>query len=487
MRTVPTIALAAVLALAVGACGGCGGSDATSDASGATTGSATSTTATTADTASGTDLHRCQTLPVIDGFRCGSIEVPKYRDAPDMGSFEISYAVRPRNDRHTPSKGPIFAVEGGPGYSSTGTANAYTKLFGGLLDDHELVLVDMRGTGLSEPIDCPDLQRGTAPEWIALGECARRLGDDFEAYNTGAAADDIDAVRRKLGYDEIDLYGDSYGTFLAQSYAFRHPDTLTSVVLDSAYPVRGENPWYPSLIKSGNRDFAIACNRSPDCPPGAADRLDEQAAYMRKHGMNPGVLVDAIAEAAYGPPNSYLRVERAGRALIDGDQGPWIRLTNDLKTSFGDVLQYDRADELVVGCNDYPMIWDKDASEAERRDQLEAAIRAYDKDAFAPFTPREVAIGSENGYNECLTWPRPTDLREPPVPAGAQPTEAPVLVVNGELDDLTTPHEGSLVAAEFPNAQRFVGRNAGHVDALYDDEGPSARTIRRFLRATDDR
>ena len=267
---------------------------------------------------------------MIDGFRCGSIEVPKYRSAPETGQLRDRLRGPAAQRPHAPSKGAIFAVEGGPGYSSTGTANAYTKLFGDLLDDHELVLVDMRGTGLSEPIDCPDLQRGTAPEWIALGECARRLGDDFEAYNTGAAADDIDAVREKLGYDEISLYGDSYGTFLSQSYAYRHPDTLTALVLDGAYPVQGENPWYPSLIKSGNRNFVTACNRSPDCPPGAADRLDEQVDYMREHGMNAGVLVDAIAAAAYGPPNSYLRVERAGarpdrrrlEALDPADQRP---------------------------------------------------------------------------------------------------------------------------------------------------------------------
>jgi hypothetical protein len=57
-----------------------------------------------------------------------------------------------------------------------------------------------------------------------------------------------------------------------------------------------------------------------------------------------------------------------------------------------------------------------------------------------------------------------------------------VLVVNGELDDITTPHEGRLVAEQFPDARRFVGRNDGHVDALYDAQGPSARVIRRFLR-----
>ncbi len=473
MTVARTVGFASALAALTLALGGCGASDPASDSIAPDPGAVGSA-----------ELGPCRELPLVGGFRCGSIEVPRYRSAPERGDFEIGFAVRPRTDGSTPSDGALFAVEGGPGYSSTGSANTFRKLFGNLLDHRELVLVDMRGTGLSGPIDCPDLQRGTAPDWIALGECARRLGDDFEAYNTGAAAEDLDAVRQALGYEQISLYGDSYGTFLSQAYAYRHPDTLDAVVLDGAYPVRGENPWYPSLIRTGNRSFVTACDRDPSCPPGAAGRLAEQAELMREKGMNPGGLIDAIADAAYGPPQSYLDVERAGRALLSGDAEPWIELTNDLEVGNGDVLQYDYADELVVGCNDYPMIWDKDASEADRRAQLEAAIRDYDEDAFTPFTPREVAIGSESGYLECLTWPQPTELREPPVPEGAEPTEAPVLVVNGELDDLTTPHEGALVAAQFPDAKRFIGRNAGHVDALYETDGPSARTIRRFLRGT---
>ena len=99
--------------------------------------------------------------------------------------------------------------------------------------------------GRSKPLDCPDLQYGRAPDWIALPACAERLGPRFSSYRTSAAADDIDDVRRALGLGQITLYGDSYGTFLAQSYAFRHPQTLNALVLDSAYPVRGESPWYP--------------------------------------------------------------------------------------------------------------------------------------------------------------------------------------------------------------------------------------------------
>ena len=470
-------ALACTIVLAVATLLACGGSEDPSAATAAAGADATEEDPT------GVALGRCDGRPELDpAFRCGSIEVPKFRSAPEKGSFEIGFAVRARDDRTSPSRGTIVAVEGGPGYSSTGTANSFTKLFGGLLEHRELVLVDMRGTGRSEPVRCPGIQQGTAPAWIALSECARRLGDDWEAYATGAAAEDIDAVREALELGAITLYGDSYGTYLAQAYAFRHPDELEALVLDGAYPVKGESPWYPSLITTGNEAMETSCRRSPNCTGDAGRRLDRAARYMRRTGMNVGELIDAIAGASYDPPSSYVAVDRAIGKLLDGRARAWRRLTLAEKVASDDRFSYSTASELMTGCNDYPMIWDRDASEPERRAQLERAIRAYDEDAFGPFTPREVALATDVGYLECLTWPRPTELREPPVRPGMEPTDAPVLVVNGELDDLTTPFEGGLVADLFPNSRRFVARNAGHVDALYDSEGPSARTIRRFLR-----
>ena len=350
------------------------------------------------------------------------------------------------------------------------------------MDRRDLVLVDMRGTGLSEPYDCPELQRGVGPEGLTLSECARRLGERYISYRTQAGVDDLDDVRRALGLRRISLYGDSYGTYFAQSYAFRHPDTLRALVLDSAYPARGESPWYGSLIRTGNRSLALACRRSPDCSGDATARLARLVRYLRRTRRGVGPLLVAFEGATYGTPGSYLRIDHAGHELLRGNARPWNRLTEPpRKPGFRHLREYTRAGELVVGCNDYPMIWDKGASEPERRAQLERAIDRHAGD-FGPFTPREIALSSDFGYLECLTWPKPNDLYEPPIPAGAKPTTAPVLVVSGEMDNLTTPQEGAWVADEFPNSRHFIARNAGHVDSLYHRDGDAAREIRRFLR-----
>jgi pimeloyl-ACP methyl ester carboxylesterase len=93
-----------------------------------------------------------------------------------------------------------------------------------------------------------------------------------------------------------------------------------------------------------------------------------------------------------------------------------------------------------------------------------------------------VALSSEFGYLECLVWPQHTELYEPAVdPEEQEPTGAPVLVVQGELDDITTPFEGRVVADRFPNSELVIIPNAGHTHSLYYYDGEASQEIRRFL------
>ncbi len=416
------------------------------------------------------------------GFRCGRLEVPLERAEPSLGTTPIAFALRRRVERNRRSQGTIVAIEGGPGYSSKGSAETYVHLFADLLRRRDLLLVDMRGTGGSGLLPCPDAQRRRAPDWIAMAECAHRLGPRFASYRTAAAADDIDDVRRALGISRMTMYGDSYGTYLAQSYAFRHGGTLRALVLDSAYPVRGESGWYPSLLRTGIRSLSIACERSPECSGDARRRLERFVRRLRRGHDGIGPLLDAIGDAGNDPPRAYLEIDRAIEAYLGGNERPYVRLTASGGNSFGHVREYSHADELAVSCNDYPMIWDKSATESQRREQLEQAIRGYPRGRFAPFTPREVALSAHLGYLACLTWPKPGPLYEPPAGADAAAPRIPVLVVSGELDDVTSPREGRLTADEFPEARRYIAPNAGHVASLYDYGGPPARRIRRFLR-----
>ncbi|MGZ8482160.1 MAG: alpha/beta fold hydrolase, partial [Candidatus Limnocylindria bacterium] len=177
-----------------------------------------------------------------------------------------------------------------------------------------------------------------------------------------------------------------------------------------------------------------------------------------------------------------LRIDRTGTELRHGNPLPWKALIAEAKLGRDHVHHYSAMEEEVVSCNDYPLLWDKDASPSQRRAQLYRAVRRYHNPALKPFSPTEVALSGSTLYQYCLTAPRPSPLYEPPISPDDSPTKAPVLVISGELDDVTTPFEGKLVAREFPNARQFVARNAGHVADLYDPvTSPPARHLRRFL------
>jgi pimeloyl-ACP methyl ester carboxylesterase len=436
----------------------------------------------TAPAADSAELGQCPRHVRPRRLRCGTVVVPLERADPSLGTIPITYAVREPGDRRRPELGTIFAVEGGPGIGSIPSARYFIHMLGPLLERRRLVLVDMRGTGHSRAIDCPALENGRGTPQFGVAQCARVLGPTYGSYRTSAAADDLDTVRRVLGLDRIALYGDSYGTFLGQSYAYRHGETLEALVLDSAYPLRGESGWFPSLWRNGIRSLYVTCRRAARCPPGARPRLARFVALLRRTPRGVGPLLDAISFAGSLPPRPYLEINEAIAEYLEGNRRPYRRLIVPYGGGRGNPRAYSYGDELAVSCNDYPMLWDKSASRTERRRQLERRIRRYPKDRFLPFTPREIAIETSSGYRECLAWPRPSALYAPPSPPGVEGPDVATLVIAGELDTLTSPTEGRMVAADFPNSRFLVARNAGHVSSLYGGRYPSRHWVRRFIR-----
>jgi pimeloyl-ACP methyl ester carboxylesterase len=323
-------------------------------------------------------------------------------------------------------------------------------------------------------------------------QCAKQLGPTYGSYRTAAAADDLDAVREHLGLESFDLYGDSYGTYFGQSYAFRHGEHLESLVLDSAYPIKGESAWYANTYRWGIKALGIVCKREPSCPPGAENRLNRFVELLRgKRGRRLGLggagrLLDTLGGAGNYPyAENYLRIERAMRRALRGKYGRYRRLVGlDGGGGGGSTppRAYSAGLEVAMSCNDYPVLWHKATARLdERKAEREKRIEAQRRDRFLPFTPREVGLENDVIYNYCIHWPVPSPFYEFPGQGGT-PTEAPVLVVSGELDNVTTPREGRETAALFPDSRYYLARNVGHVAALYDYDGPAARTIRRFLR-----
>ena len=126
--------------------------------------------------------------------------------------------------------------------------------------------MDNRGTGRSAAVDCRQLQEAAALTLAAIGACGHSLGASAGLYSTALAADDLAAVLDALEIGQVNLYGDSYGTYFSQVFALRHPQRLRSLVLDGAYPLDGPDyAWYPHYAPAMREKFNRACERTPEC------------------------------------------------------------------------------------------------------------------------------------------------------------------------------------------------------------------------------
>jgi pimeloyl-ACP methyl ester carboxylesterase len=437
--------------------------------------------------------------PGLRRVRCGTIRVPRYwsQGVDPATDMKVAFRVYEHTDRSAPAREPLVAFEGGPGYPSIGSASSYLAMMGPLHRDHDLIVMDQRGTGASGAIDCPALQRGVGEFVDLVAACARTLGDTANAYGSAAASDDLHAILVGLGVPEVDLYGDSYGTYLAQVFALLHPDQVRAVVLDGAYD-QSFDLFARDAAAAIRRAWRALCARDGTCPH-VLETIGRYARTLAAHpltGMVHGRRVrltdEGLAQMVYDGAyvfTIYRDLPAAIRAAERGDTVPLLRLVSEDLSETGngsDVRAYSQGLYMAVSCHDYPTIWDPAADPAERRAQLDEAIDRLAPDAFAPFS-RDTWLHSLYEYElvyGCLKWPRPA-IPDPPFPADAVRSEVPMLVLNGELD-ITTPLSDARAAADaWPDATLVEVRNEVHISALYDMEDCASVIARRFIRTLD--
>jgi pimeloyl-ACP methyl ester carboxylesterase len=225
------------------------------------------------------DFHSCTYGGYVEG-RCARLRVASDPRKPHGATISLRIAVLPAAKR--PAAGALFYLEGGPGGAATSSAIRVNALFAQVGRNRDLVMVDQRGTGGSSRLACPDRYvRGTDTRAVTdyLRRCFARLGADPRLYTTSVASEDLETVRRTLGYGKIDLYGASYGATLAQTYVRQYPESVRSVVLDS-----GSLPDVRIFdVSARNAEHALdmqlaRCVAAPSCRrafPHSRGQLDE--------------------------------------------------------------------------------------------------------------------------------------------------------------------------------------------------------------------
>ena len=194
----------------------------------------------------------------VDGspvrYEIGAIAVPENRARP--GSKRITVGVLRIKAARPSGQPPIFLLVGGPGVTMLDTIGdaspAAKRRLRTWLDysaTNDLVIVEQRGytlrgdmlelrypaAALDRPSRIEDDIAVTAA--LAKGAAAANPGHDLAGYTIAECADDVDAVRRALGYDRIGLMGASFGSQWSFAVLKRHPGTVARALISSAEPL----------------------------------------------------------------------------------------------------------------------------------------------------------------------------------------------------------------------------------------------------------
>lgn len=418
-------------------------------------------------------------FPVPSGYNpdCGYLIVPENRFSPNSNLIQLHVAVF-RSTAEAPAPDPVVHLAGGPGSSSLDVAR---YLFGQglntILNRRDFIMIDQRGTGYSIPrLDCteretltPTLLSGILSDdekktaiINAFQRCRDRLsaqGIDLSAYNSAASAADINDLRFTLGYQQFNLYGDSYGTRLALTVMRDFPQAVRSVILDSTYPL--EVNLYTALAPNAERGFNVLfhnCASDSTCNTAYPNLRMVFYNLVNQLNVNPvtlslsvggvqypvlltgDLLIDVLFVGLYNPvvtasmPKMIYQIQAGEYSILQNR----LRLYFDTSSALGMGISVQCAEEVLFNTGEDVFI----AAQG-----LQAEIAA--------FFPRSV----QYLFAVCQGW---TDVI--PNPRENQPVTSaiPALILAGELDPITPPAWGQMTAGLLSNSFYYEFRGNGH-------------------------
>lgn len=417
--------------------------------------------------------------------RCTSIAVPLDYVEPDGATLELFVAVVAAHTP-TPASDALTVIAGGPGQASSEFFALLGGAFGRIQRQRDILVVDQRGTGRSLRMDCempedPSLLEDAEqriPEIVA--ECLASLPADPRHFTTSAAVRDLELIRQALGYPQLNLYGVSYGTRVAQHYARRYPASTRSLILDAVLPADvALGPDIATLAQATFDQTMARCQADEACArrfPDVAERLPNLLA-----GLDTLPATLTIADPLTGRP--------VQRELTGNDVRAALRLMSYAPETLALVplllfeaaaghLEPMRAQvELVLGDLDQMLAIG-----------MHNAVVCTEDLPFITFDAelRETLAATYMGDHQlvmleqiCAAWPAgllDDDLHTP------LRSDIPVLILSGELDPITPPAYGDQVMAHLQRARHVVAPGQGHGLA---HRGCVPRLMERFLRDVD--
>ena len=417
------------------------------------------------------ELADCRLDGVPVPARCGTLTVFEDRAADAGRTIDLKIVVIPAvSDQAEPD--PLFFLAGGPGQAATELAGPMLPLFADVRRTRDLVFVDQRGTGGSGRMTCEffesdfdDQERSESLQFETLPldllrECLDEveIAADPRQYTTPVATDDLDDVRAALGYETINLYGGSYGTRAGLIYMRRHPERVRTAVLDGLAPVSMRLPsnMNADAHRALDRLFADCAAESgcreafPDLPRTFARVIEDLAANPRvldtthprtgerfELSLSAPGFAGGLRGVLYTPTVASLVPWTIARAA-EGDFAPFLAQI---------VPVLDSGEVLSLGMF-FSVICSEDVSQLPGGEAQRLAAGGI-----------LGRLSMEVTTSACTVWPAadlPASYFEP------VHSDAPTLLLSGELDPVTPPSWGEEVLAGLSNARHVIAPGAGH-------------------------
>jgi len=424
-------------------------------------------------------LEPCRLAGWNEDVRCGNYAVFEDRRAKAGRRITLKVVVLPAL-AEKPAPDPVFYFSGGPGGSAVDTVTRAGKPYlAGLRRDRDIVFVDQRGTGASNPLPCNLYgDRNDITNFVGelfslekLRACRAELekSADLKLYSTPMAMEDLDEIRAALGYDRVNLYGGSYGSTAALVYLRQFSQHVrTATLLGVVAPEQSlPLPFAKGVQNSLDRLFQD-CAADDKCraafpdlksdlntalklldkEPASVDALNPYTRKPQHVTLTRAAFVEFVRTLLYTQDGSRWLPLMTHQAA-DGEFGLFVTIGFQLFRSIDDQIARGMHFSVVCG-EDIPFVTDEDA----KREMIgsfygEGRLKAY--------------------RQACEIWPGgnvPASFTSP------VKSDVPVLLISGEADPVAPPWLAEAAARQLTNGRHVIVPHTGHsfgypcVDAL---------------------
>jgi pimeloyl-ACP methyl ester carboxylesterase len=412
----------------------------------------------------------------------GYLTVPENWDIPGGKTIKIATAIL-KSTQKTEAANPVVFIQGGPG--AGGIGSIWNFLNHPLRKENDIVLIDVRGTGFSFPALCPDLGKkfleilsennirevDEQQKTIAAIACKQDLIDkniDIHSYNSKSIAKDLNALKMALGYATWNVYGVSYGTYMAQVYANDFPADIKSVILDS--PVSDVSKYYvgntTNYMNSLKKVF-VACEKnsiSNACYPDLERKYFETIDKLEKNPITVNVdkRIISSGEFTYNAEDFKVAIQQSlyNKRLIEVLP---VLITEFNKGNKNTLSSLVGAFSGAFGLN-YGMYYCVTCDEIIPYNSIEE----FNKDALHYGKLNGGLSFYKSDFAVCDKWN--SGASEKPSSASFltdnSALTAPVLVISGDFDPITPSSNGEQLVAQFKNGFLVKAPLYGHAPSF---------------------